>query len=159
MITRRLVLRPWEPDDAEALFRHASQPDVGPRAGWPPHTDVEESQRIISDVLMAPEEYAITLGGTPIGSVGLHLPGPPELGYWVAAHYWGQGIATEAAQAVLDRAFNVCGISEVSATAAVDNVASQRVLDKLGFRYLHTADHYLKPLGVARLSRFYTLKR
>lgn len=152
LYTRRLVLRPWEPEDAEALFRHASHPCVGPRAGWPPHTDMEESQRIISDVLMAPEEYAITLGGAPIGSVGLHLPGPPELGYWVAADYWGQGIATEAARAVLDQAFTDLGIPEVTATVADDNVASQRVLYKLGFRYLKTLD-------ISRPTRFYTLER
>lgn len=40
METKRLILRPWQESDAEALFRYASDPDVGPRAGWPPHKDV-----------------------------------------------------------------------------------------------------------------------
>ena len=35
--TKRLTLRPWEESDAEALFKYASDPEVGPRAGWPPH--------------------------------------------------------------------------------------------------------------------------
>lgn len=41
--TDRLILRPWGGDsDAEALFLYASDPDVGSRAGWPPHKDIEE---------------------------------------------------------------------------------------------------------------------
>ena len=41
--TRRLRFRPWADSDAEALFKYASDPDVGPRAGWPPHQSVAES--------------------------------------------------------------------------------------------------------------------
>ena len=43
METERLILRSWRESDAEALFKYASDPDVGPRAGWPPHKSVEES--------------------------------------------------------------------------------------------------------------------
>ena len=38
--TERLILRPWREDDAEALYKYASDPDIGPPAGWPPHTSV-----------------------------------------------------------------------------------------------------------------------
>ena len=37
METERILLRPWQDSDAEALFKYASDPDVGPRARWPPH--------------------------------------------------------------------------------------------------------------------------
>ena len=43
METERILLRPWLESDAETLFKYASDPDVGPRAGWPPHQSVEES--------------------------------------------------------------------------------------------------------------------
>ena len=43
----RILLRYWEESDAEALFKYASDPDVGPRAGWPTHNSVEESREII----------------------------------------------------------------------------------------------------------------
>ena len=43
METERLFLRPWQDSDAETLFKYASDPEVGPRAGWPPHKSVEES--------------------------------------------------------------------------------------------------------------------
>ena len=45
--TRRLRFRPWTEADAEALFKYASDPDVGPRAGWPPHQSVEDSLDVI----------------------------------------------------------------------------------------------------------------
>ncbi len=50
METKRILLRPWQDSDAEMLFKYASDPDVGPRAGWPPHKSVEESLEIIRTV-------------------------------------------------------------------------------------------------------------
>lgn len=47
METERILLRYWQESDAEALFKYASAPDVGPRAGWPAHKSVEESREII----------------------------------------------------------------------------------------------------------------
>ena len=59
LTTERLVLRPWTEADAESLFEYASDPDVGPIAGWPPHKNVEESLNIIRDVFAGAECYAI----------------------------------------------------------------------------------------------------
>ena len=47
METERILLRYWQESDAEALFKYASDPDVGLRAGWPAHKSVEESREII----------------------------------------------------------------------------------------------------------------
>ena len=41
LITQRLLLRPWQESDAEALYHYAKDPDIGPIAGWPPHKSVE----------------------------------------------------------------------------------------------------------------------
>ena len=48
--TLRLRFRPWRDSDAETLFKYASDPEVGPRAGWPPHRSVEESLSVIRDI-------------------------------------------------------------------------------------------------------------
>ncbi len=48
--TERLALRPWREADAANLFAYASDPDVGPAAGWPPHRSIEESREIIRPV-------------------------------------------------------------------------------------------------------------
>ena len=73
--TNRLILRPWREDDAENLYIYASDPEVGPPAGWPPHTSVENSLEIIRTVLSAPETYAVCLkeSDKTIGSIGFPI--------------------------------------------------------------------------------------
>ena len=71
--TKRLILRPWEETDAENLYEYAKDPAVGPIAGWPVHTSVENSRDIIRDVLSAEGTFAVCLkeDNRAIGSVGL----------------------------------------------------------------------------------------
>ena len=110
--TERLILRPWSEEDAEECYRYAKDPDVGPAAGWPVHTSVENSREIIRNVLSKPETYAIVLKetGLPVGSIGLHRndlatgDDEAELGYWLGKPYWGQGIVPEAARELLRHA-------------------------------------------------------
>lgn len=45
METKRLILRRWNENDAEALYKYAQNPNIGPIAGWPPHTSVEDSNK------------------------------------------------------------------------------------------------------------------
>ena len=59
--TERLILRRWEDSDAEDLYKSASDPDVGPIAGWPPHQNVDESRDVIKNVFNGSEAYAICL--------------------------------------------------------------------------------------------------
>lgn len=61
--TERLLLRPWRVDDeaeAASLFRYASDPEIGPRCGWRPHTSVEGSMHDIRDILAVDNNWAIT---------------------------------------------------------------------------------------------------
>ena len=72
--TSRLILRPWCGSDAQALYRWARDPEVGPSAGWAPHTSVENSREIIRTVLSEKGTFAVLLqggDGGPIGSVGV----------------------------------------------------------------------------------------
>ncbi len=106
METNRIILRPWRESDADTLFKWASDPNVGPRAGWPPHKSMEESLEIIRTVFNdATNTWAIELKktGEAIGAMGYgpscecNLPareGEPLIGYWVAKPYWNQGICT-----------------------------------------------------------------
>ena len=100
--TERLILRPWEETDAESLYEYAKDDRIGPIAGWPVHTNVENSREIIKTVLSAPETYAVCLkeDNRAIGSVGLMVGersniGLPEtegeIGYWIGVPFWGQG--------------------------------------------------------------------
>lgn len=148
--TTRLILRPWHADDAEDLYTYASDPDVGPPAGWPPHTSVENSREIIQTVLSRPETYAVCLkNGRPIGSVGLHLNGCTdmtdrddecELGYWLGKPFWGQGLIPEASRELLRYAFEELGMRAVWCGYYDGNEKSKRVQQKLGFVYRYTTE-------------------
>ena len=80
--TERLVLRPWEDTDAEFLYKYASSPEVGPNAGWPPHTSIEESRASPKGILSRPETYAIVSKDTghAIGSISLKIGKDSGLG-------------------------------------------------------------------------------
>ena len=142
--TERLILRPWRESDAGALFKYASDPDVGPRAGWPPHRSVEESLELIRTVFSGEGMWAVELKetGEAIGCVG-YLPASAsnleigedqcEVGYWIAKTYWDKGICTEAMRAVVDYCFNVKGFSVLWGDYFPENPASGRVMEKCGF--------------------------
>lgn len=149
--TKRLILRLWQEADAESLYEYAKDSAVGPPAGWPPHTSVENSRRIIRDVLCAPETYAVCLkDGKPIGSVGLKLKGYTdmthrddecELGYWIGKPFWGQGLIPEAAGELLRYAFEELNMRAVWCGYYEGNEKSRRVQQKLGFVYHHTTEN------------------
>ena len=144
--TKRLILRPWREEDAQDLHKYASDTQVGPPAGWPPHTSVENSREIIRTVLSAPETYAVCLkeDGKAIGSIGLHrndlaeLDDEYELGYWIGKPFWGQGLIPEASREMLRHAFEDLGMNRIWCGYYDGNTKSRRVQEKLGFVYHHT---------------------
>lgn len=72
--TTRILLRPWCESDAESCYRYARDPFVGPAAGWPAHTSVENSREIIRTVLSEPDTFAVILKerpDEPVGSIGV----------------------------------------------------------------------------------------
>ena len=141
--TERLILRPWSEDDAEELYKYAKDIDVGPMAGWPVHTSVENSREIIRTVLSAPETYAVCLKetGKPIGSIGLHRndlaekDDEYELGYWIGKPFWGQGLIPEASREILRYAFEDLEMSRIWCGYYDGNEKSHKVQIKLGFEY------------------------
>ncbi|MBQ8703678.1 MAG: GNAT family N-acetyltransferase [Bacteroidales bacterium] len=145
METDRILLRPWHEEDAEALYKYASDPEVGPRAGWPPHRSVEESLNIIRTIFHNDHTWAITLKATgePVGCMGYYPYGESnipigehdaELGYWLARPYWNRGICTEALRLMIDYCIREKGFRTLWSDYFVDNPASGRVMEKCGFR-------------------------
>ena len=157
LTTPRLILRPWVETDAEALYRFARDPLVGPPAGWPPHTSLENSREIIRTVLAARETYAMVLrydttdslsgevisAGTPVGSVGIMFKGcgsyphmantEAEIGYWVALPLWGRGLVPEAVKALQARCFTDLKLDGLWCGYYEGNEKSRRVQEKCGF--------------------------
>ena len=157
--TERLTLRPWKESDAEALYRYACNPNIGPIAGWPPHTSVENSREIIKTVLSAPETYAVVLKETDetVGSVGIMTvrseicsakmtDSECEIGYWIGEPYWGQGLIPEAVSELIRYAFEDLHLSSVWCGYYDGNEKSRRAQEKCGFIYHHTEHNKPVPL-------------
>lgn len=150
--TERLILRPWMETDAEDLYEYAKDPRVGPSAGWPVHTSVENSRDIIRNVLSAPETYAVVLkeNGRAVGSVGLKigeysdldLPDTQaEFGCWLGVPYWGQGLIPEALEGLKEYAFDTLGMEMLWYGYYDENSKSKRVCEKCGFTYQYTKEN------------------
>lgn len=149
LVTKRLILRPWEDTDAEDLYKYASHIDVGPIAGWPVHTSVENSLKIIHEVLSEPETYAVVLKDTghAVGCIGLmigkasniEIPDTEgEIGYWVGVPFWGQGLIPEAVQEILRYGFEDLNLTKIWCRYFDGNEKSKRVQEKCGFKYYCT---------------------
>lgn len=155
--TQRVSLRPWQASDAAALYALASNPEIGPRAGWPVHESEAQSLAIIETVFQAPHVFAVVLKASHqvVGSIGLtigqasslNLPDQAgEIGYWIGQEYWGQGLIPEAVTAVIDYALNDIGLQALWCAYYDGNDQSRRVQEKCGFRYHHTIDKDPVPL-------------
>ena len=138
--TERLLLRPGWAEDAPALARAIADEQVVRNlatAPWPFALQDAEA------FLAAPRDPALPsfliterTDGAPriVGACGLgrRPSGAVEMGYWIARPYWGRGFATEASQALIDIA-RALKLPRLEASHFIDNPASGRVLEKLGF--------------------------
>jgi ribosomal-protein-alanine N-acetyltransferase len=103
----------------------------------PPYT-MDDARFFLEKVVPNELTWAITSRGddTFIGAIGL-APGVPggvaELGYWLGRCFWGNGFATEAGSAVVQYAFRTLGLARLTSGYFTENLASDRVLTKLGF--------------------------
>lgn len=142
--TERLILRAWAPQDVDDLFEYANNPNVGPHAGWKPHESKTESLEIMQTLFINQYQcWAVVYkeDGKVIGSIGFEYdkkrPGINcrELGYAMSENYWGKGIMTEAAIAVIRYGFEEMCLDMISICRNPMNVRSGRVIDKCGFTY------------------------
>ncbi len=168
--TERLVLRPWRETDAESLYEYARNPNIGPIAGWPVHTGVENSREIIRNILSAEGTYAIAIkpDDRAVGSIGLMkgpasnllLPGDEaEIGYWIGEPHWGRGYTTEATRELIRHAFEEQGITTLWCGWFDGNDKSRRVGEKCGFHHVRTEQKHWPLVGrtvtqhISRLTR------
>lgn len=140
--TPRLLLRPAWAEDAPALFRAIADERIVrnlAQAPWP--YGPADAEAFIARERGAHEPACLVFlrtQGAPrlIGGVGFGgtPQGELEFGYWIARPYWGLGFATEAARAAIDNARHSLRLKRLVAGHFLDNPASGRVLEKLGFR-------------------------
>lgn len=133
--TPHLRLRPLAAADAPEIARLAGDWDIARMTALIPHPyTLADAQSFIASVNGA-DTYAIERDGALVGCCGARsASGAYEIGYWVGKPYWGQGIATQAAGALIAhlRAREPGCVITISHMA--ENEASARVIRKLGFR-------------------------
>ena len=141
--TPRLLLRPGFPEDAPALAAAiADESVVRNLAAVPWPYSVRDAEAFLAcprDPIL-PSLLIFERGsGAPqlIGSCGLgrRPSGSVEMGYWIAKPFWGRGYATEACRALVEIA-RALGLPQLEGSHFLDNPASARVLEKLGFEPL-----------------------
>jgi ribosomal-protein-alanine N-acetyltransferase len=144
--TARLVLDAFTPADVAQLVSLANRPEISATTLAIPHPYTEDdARRFLALVELEHRNgsaltFAIRLAEASrlVGAIGLKdiddVHAHAELGYWVGVEWWGKGIATEAARAVLDYAFDCRGLNRVAAHHMVRNPASGAVLEHVGMR-------------------------
>jgi RimJ/RimL family protein N-acetyltransferase len=138
--TPRLLLRPGFAEDAPALAAAIADEAIARNlvsVPWPYRVrDAEAFLASPRDPVLPASLIFERTGGGPrlIGSCGLgrRPSGTVEMGYWIARPFWGHGFATEACSALIDIAATL-GLAQLEGSHFLDNPASARVLEKLGF--------------------------
>ena len=144
--TPRLILREFRPDDWRRIFEYQSEPEYARFNSW--------NQRSIKDVKAFVERFVQWQSEIPrlrfqmaiihraeerlIGNCGIRGTAPfceTELGFELDRLYWHQGFATEAAHGILEFAFSNLQVQRVKAQCVTENVASAKVLRRLGMNY------------------------
>lgn len=167
--TPRLVLRPWELDDALAAYAIYGAPEV---ARWlcpalPPIPDAMVMRHVLAAWIAESDPTGLPLGrwaitdntpGDVIGGVAL-LPLPPggtdlEIGWQLSPNAWGYGYGAEAGHAVAHQAFENPGISEVFAVVRPENRRGVATARRVGMEWVGETDKYYNlTLQVYRLTK------
>ena len=159
--TPRLLLRRWRPEDRIPFAALNADPKV--MEHFPGLYSAEETDRMIARIEQHFEERGFGLWAVEIidvapfaGFVGLSVPRIEahftpcvEVGWRLAAEYWGHGYATEGARAALAYGFDILGLQEIVSFTVPENIRSRRVMEKIGMRHDEAGDfeHPLLPEG------------
>ncbi len=144
--TERLILRRFQYSDAEPMFLNwASDEEVTKYVTWDKHQSVDTTKQLIDLWIKEYDDpktvrFAVVLksnneliGGIDVVRMNNNVP---EIGYVLARKYWGQGYMSEACLAFTNYLFSL-GYQELNICADVNNIASNRVIQKCGFSYTH----------------------
>ena len=150
--TTRLLLRPVTSADLDGFAAMNADPDVMRYIGEGKPQTREQTHLCIYTILEHWEQHGFGLytivdkvTRAYIGFCGLQYldnTSEIEIGYRLAQQFWGTGLATEAAKASLRQGFDEFGLNRIVAVVQPGNLASQRVVEKIGLRYVKDARFY-----------------
>ena len=157
--TNRLILRAIEEEDVQGMFELDSDPEVHKYLGNKPIKSLQESASVIKYIQQQYEDHGIgrwaVIDKTTnefIGWSGLKYEKEVrsdmdyyDLGYRLKRKFWGRGIATETSLEALKYGFEVLNLKEIYAGAHVENIGSNKVLQKVGLQFIETFEYDSAP--------------
>lgn len=167
--TARLTLRDFVPNDFDAIYAYASNPDVTRYMFYGPHT-VADTHAYLERMIASQREEprlvwelgaVVTAGDRVVGACDLTLENAQEadMGFIFAQDVWGMGYATEAARTLVRAGFEQLGLDRVFSTCDVANGASARVLEKAGLHRKATLEQHKYARGQWWTSFLYEVRR
>ncbi len=156
--TERLILRPFQKNDAKQVQKLAGRKEVATTTNLPHPYSEEMAEGWIKTHEPIFQEgrgatYAITLKNSAelIGSISLmdinEFSNHARIGFWIGVSYWNKGYCTEAGKAVLEYGFIEKGLNRVHTGYMSSNLSSGRVLEKLDMVYEGTQRQHITKLG------------
>ena len=151
--TERLILRNYRIEDLNDYWEYVTQPNVGPRCGWQPYTDIEAAKERLLLECAKPLQFAITLKdtGKVIGSIEIMdakreeiNDKVKEIGCLLHEGYWGKGYMTEAFRAIVKYCFDNLGVDKVIAAYFEHNIGSAKMQIKSGLTEYKKIEKYIK---------------
>lgn len=166
--TERLILRKLKESDLDPIFNWASNEEVTRYVTFPPHKTKEDTKEILDLWLSEYNKkttvrFAIENKETSEVMGMIDVPrfiseGCPEIGYISAKKYWGKGYMTEACKAMVNHLFEL-GYKKIVIRAMVENIGSNRVIEKSGFSFIKKEEVHLDKLDKNVTLNFYEINR
>ena len=143
IITDRLILRPYQDADADVLMVGFNDYDIVKWLSRPPYPFTRADVRLTNEDGSSrwPNVAAMEYAGCMVGSISSH----PHLGFWLLQRFWGMGLATEAGRAMIRAVFTGTTCPKLASGYFEGNLASARVLQKLGFAETERGMHHCQP--------------
>jgi ribosomal-protein-alanine N-acetyltransferase len=168
--TERLVLREITLADVEDIFAYSCDPEVFLYVGGSVHKTIEDSRKFIGEVLKQFEDQEILMWGIYhkgdkrlIGDCGFiqwdRKNKRTELDYLLSKDYWNQGLMTEAVRALIEFGFEQMKLERIQAICETANVASSRVMEKVGMQYEGLLRSYIRYEGKCLDMKMHSITR
>ncbi len=162
--TKRLLLRKFDKDDIEAIYRIYGDKEVNTFLPWFVLKDINEAKQLYKEQFESQDNqeiayhYAICLkeNNIPIGYIHVNMDESHDFGYALCKEFWHKGIVTEASKAVIQQLKND-GILYITATHDVKNYRSGEVMRRLGMKYQYSYEEQWQPKNLLVTFRMYQL--
>ena len=170
LYTKSLMLRKITLEDAQDIFGYSKDPEVTRFVTWEPHKSIDDSINFLKSVIQRyennePSDWGIIYkeNNKFIGTCGYVLWVPvhslAEIAYALSREYWGKGLVTEAVKEVIKHGFEKMNLNRIYARCFVENIGSQKVLEKVGMKFEGILREQMFIKGTFRDMKIYSILR